>query len=174
MPCWACSQAAACPAVRQWPALSPARSSACTLVPATRLGLPGGGTRSKSCATPPAVKSSSHTWMVERARPANWARSASECWPRVAHCTTCRRSLSRGSVAARICSLSCAAYVALIASLVRFRPMPKRAKNPTPCPTIFTDYYKEVVLNRYSQYFDTTVYSKGCRDWKDMKFIFEH
>ena len=29
------------------------------------------------------------------------------------------------------------------------------------------------ILNRYSQYFDTTVHSKGCRDWKDMKFIFE-
>jgi hypothetical protein len=29
------------------------------------------------------------------------------------------------------------------------------------------------ILNRYSQYFDTTVYSKGCRDWKDMKFVFE-
>jgi len=30
------------------------------------------------------------------------------------------------------------------------------------------------ILNRYSQYFDTTIYSKGCRDWKDMKFVFEH
>lgn len=29
------------------------------------------------------------------------------------------------------------------------------------------------ILNRYSQYFDTTIYSKGCRDWKDMKFVFE-
>ena len=29
------------------------------------------------------------------------------------------------------------------------------------------------ILNRYSEYFDTTVYSKGCRDWKDMRFIFE-
>ncbi len=29
------------------------------------------------------------------------------------------------------------------------------------------------VLNRYSQYFDTTIYSTGCREWKDMNFVFE-
>jgi len=29
------------------------------------------------------------------------------------------------------------------------------------------------MLNRYSQYFNTTVYSAGCKEWKDMKFVFE-
>ena len=29
------------------------------------------------------------------------------------------------------------------------------------------------ILNRYSQYFDTTIYSTGCREWKDMNFVFE-
>ena len=29
------------------------------------------------------------------------------------------------------------------------------------------------ILNRYSQYFDTGRYSPGCREWKDVKFVFE-
>ena len=29
------------------------------------------------------------------------------------------------------------------------------------------------MLNRYSQYFDTTIFSLGCREWKDMEFVFE-
>ncbi len=29
------------------------------------------------------------------------------------------------------------------------------------------------ILNRYGQYFDTAQRSQGCRDWKDMKFVFE-
>jgi hypothetical protein len=29
------------------------------------------------------------------------------------------------------------------------------------------------ILNRYSQYFDTTLRSQGCREWKDMEFVFE-
>ena len=29
------------------------------------------------------------------------------------------------------------------------------------------------ILNRYCQYFDTTIYSTGCREWKDMVYVFE-
>ncbi len=29
------------------------------------------------------------------------------------------------------------------------------------------------ILNRYSQHFDTSVFGHGCREWKDMKFVFE-
>jgi hypothetical protein len=29
------------------------------------------------------------------------------------------------------------------------------------------------MLNRYSQYFDTSIYSLGFREWKDMVFVFE-
>src|ERR1035441_1539287 len=134
MPCFSLSQAATWPAVRQCPAFSPAWSSACTLASATGLGLPGGASRSNNWATPPAVKSSSHTWMVERARPASRARSASVCWPLVAQLTTCNRSLSRGSVVARICVLSCVVSVALSVSLVRFLPMPKFACSPHRLP----------------------------------------
>src|ERR1039457_917590 len=85
--------------------------------------------------------------MVERARLANPASSAKVGWPLVAHSTTCIRSLSRGSVAARICSLSCAAGVALIASWVRFLAMPKKAPSPKTLdqlfiPVIIANWYK--------------------------------
>jgi len=29
------------------------------------------------------------------------------------------------------------------------------------------------ILNRYSQYFEAAERSRGCREWKDMKFVFE-
>ena len=29
------------------------------------------------------------------------------------------------------------------------------------------------ILNRYSQYFNTTKFSSNCREWKDMEFVFE-
>ena len=29
------------------------------------------------------------------------------------------------------------------------------------------------ILNRYSQYFDAVQHSRGCREWKDMRFVFE-
>jgi len=45
-------------------------------------------------------------------------------------------------------------------------------ENPAPDIDLLIDEGFQI-LNRYSQYFDTTVYSKGCRDWKDMKFVFE-
>src|ERR1019366_1775905 len=145
MPCFSLSQAATWPAVRQCPAFSPAWSSACTLASATGLGLPGGASRSNNWATPPDVKSSSHTWMVERARPPSRARSASVCWPLGAQLTTCNRSLSRGSVVARICVLSCVVSVALSVSLVRFLPMPKFAcsphRLPAFIPTIKANWY---------------------------------
>jgi hypothetical protein len=50
----------------------------------------------------------------------------------------------------------------------------KRFEEEHPLPDI--DLFIEQgfqILNRYSEHFDTTVYSKGCRDWKDMKFVFE-
>ncbi len=50
----------------------------------------------------------------------------------------------------------------------------KRFEDENPLPNIGLLIEKGFeILNRYSQYFDTTVYSKGCRDWKDMKFVFE-
>ena len=53
-----------------------------------------------------------------------------------------------------------------------FRHKPFEEENPRP------DIGKPIevgfdILNRYSQYFDTTLHSKGCRDWKDMEFVFE-
>ena len=53
-----------------------------------------------------------------------------------------------------------------------FRETPFEDENPQPNMELLIDKGFEI-LNRYSQYFDTTIYSKGCRDWKDMKFIFE-
>jgi hypothetical protein len=53
-----------------------------------------------------------------------------------------------------------------------FRQMPFEDENPQPNIDLLMETGFQI-LNRYSQYFDTTVYSKGCRDWKDMKFIFE-
>jgi hypothetical protein len=53
-----------------------------------------------------------------------------------------------------------------------FRQKPFEEENPRP------DIGKLIkvgfeILNRYSEYFDTTLRSEGCRDWKDMKFVFE-
>ena len=53
-----------------------------------------------------------------------------------------------------------------------FRQKPFEDENPQPNIALLIETGFQI-LNRYSQYFDTTVYSKGCRDWKDMKFIFE-
>jgi hypothetical protein len=53
-----------------------------------------------------------------------------------------------------------------------FKQKPFEEENPRP------DIGKLIkvgfeILNRYSEYFDTTSCSEGCRDWKDMKFVFE-
>ncbi len=53
-----------------------------------------------------------------------------------------------------------------------FRQKPFEDEHPLPNIDQLIDEGFQI-LNRYSQYFDTTVYSKGCRDWKDMKFVFE-
>jgi len=53
-----------------------------------------------------------------------------------------------------------------------FRQKPFEDENPQPnIEQLMESGFQ--MLNRYSQYFETTGYSKGCRDWKDMKFIFE-
>ena len=55
-----------------------------------------------------------------------------------------------------------------------FREKPFEQEFPLPFGDI--DELLEValrILNRYSQYFDTTVFSLGCREWKDMVYVFE-
>jgi hypothetical protein len=52
----------------------------------------------------------------------------------------------------------------------------KRFEEDYPLP--FTDIDELIeagfeILNRYSQYFDTTIRSRGSREWKDMEFVFE-
>ena len=55
-----------------------------------------------------------------------------------------------------------------------FRAKPFEEENPLPFGDIDELLKKAFeMLNRYSQYFDTTVYSLGCREWKDMEFVFE-
>ncbi len=53
-----------------------------------------------------------------------------------------------------------------------FRQKPFEDEHPPPDIEMLIDQGFQI-LNRYSQFFDTTVYSKGCRDWKDMRFVFE-
>ena len=53
-----------------------------------------------------------------------------------------------------------------------FRQKPFEEENPRPDLGKLINVGFEI-LNRYSQYFDTTLRSKGCRDWQDMKFVFE-
>src|SRR5882672_10900739 len=146
MPWASLSQAATWPAVRQRPAWSPAWSCSCTLGWATGLGLPGGASRSKSLLKPPAVKSSSQIWMVDRARPANWASASRLCWPLVAQSTTCNRSLSRGSPADRIACLICASSSWLMLNLVRFLAMPHPPTLTSASSTLSTDCYYDLVL----------------------------
>jgi hypothetical protein len=56
-----------------------------------------------------------------------------------------------------------------------FRQKPFEDEHPLP----FTDIDELLeggfqILNRYSQYFDTQKYNRNnCREWKDMKFVFE-
>ena len=45
-------------------------------------------------------------------------------------------------------------------------------ENPQPnIPVLLEGGFE--ILKRYSEYFDTTTFSMGCREWKDMKFVFE-
>jgi len=53
-----------------------------------------------------------------------------------------------------------------------FRQKPFEDENPRPDIDKLINKAFEI-LNRYSEYFDTTVCSKGCGEWKDMKFVFE-
>lgn len=55
-----------------------------------------------------------------------------------------------------------------------FRPTPFEQEHPL----LFAEVDKLVdrgfeILNRYSQYFDTTQRSRSLREWKDMKLVFE-
>ena len=55
-----------------------------------------------------------------------------------------------------------------------FRQKPFEQDHPLPFADIealLEEAYR--ILNRYAQYFDTTQYSLGCREWKDIKFVFE-
>ena len=55
-----------------------------------------------------------------------------------------------------------------------FREKPFEQEYPLPFADIdelFNEAFK--ILNRYSQYFDTTIYSMGFHEWKDMNFVFE-
>jgi len=56
-----------------------------------------------------------------------------------------------------------------------FRSKPFEKDHPLPYADIEELLDKGFqILNRYSQYFDTSIYSEdGCREWKDMKFVFE-
>jgi len=55
-----------------------------------------------------------------------------------------------------------------------FRGKPFEEENPLPFSDIDELLEKAFeILNRYSQYFDTTIYSRGYREWKDMEFVFE-
>ncbi len=55
-----------------------------------------------------------------------------------------------------------------------FRSKPFDEEYPLPFSDI--DELIEIgfgILNRYSEYFDTSKRSAGCNDWKDMQFVFE-
>jgi hypothetical protein len=55
-----------------------------------------------------------------------------------------------------------------------FRQKPFEQEHPLPLADIdalLSEAYR--VLNRYAQYFNTTQYSLGCREWKDMNYVFE-
>ena len=136
------------PVPHQCQLIKDVRNNSARKAAASGLGWPGGASRSSNRATPPAVKSPSHTWLVDRARPASRARSAKACWPLVAHGTTGSRSWSRGSVAARICVLRSAVSAVAMVSFVRFLPLPELTPWPRHLPDIATDYYRGMVLLR--------------------------
>jgi hypothetical protein len=55
-----------------------------------------------------------------------------------------------------------------------FRQKPFEQEHPLPLADIevlLSEAYR--MVNRYAQYFNTTQYSLGCKEWKDMNYVFE-
>lgn len=55
-----------------------------------------------------------------------------------------------------------------------FRQKPFEQEHPLPLADVdelLSEAFR--ILNRYAQYFNTTQYSLGCREWKDMHYVFE-